>query len=80
MVFSVTFNNISVLSRRQLTSFMSFLGFTSTKLEPWSVLPKDTPTKKPDWMNGVLSRFQQYFSRITETAYIIHVFHGFHQY
>ena len=26
---------------------MSFLGFPSTRLELWSVLPKDTPTKNP---------------------------------
>ena len=31
-------------------------------------------------MNGVLRRFQQYFSHITATAHIIHVFPGFHQY
>ena len=41
------FNSISVISRRQLALFMSFLGFTSTRLGLWSVLPKDTPTKKP---------------------------------
>ena len=28
-------------------------------------------------MNGVLRRFQQYFSHITATAHIIHVFLGF---
>ena len=33
-----------------------------------------------DWLNGVLRRFQQYFSRITATVHIIHVFPGFHQY
>ena len=33
-----------------------------------------------DWLNGVLRRFQQYFSHITATAHIIHVFPGFHQY
>ena len=31
-------------------------------------------------MNGVLRRFQQYFSHITATVHIIHVFSGFHQY
>ena len=31
-------------------------------------------------LNGVLRRFQQYFSCITATAHIIHVFPGFHQY
>ena len=32
MVYYAAFNNISVMSRRQLTLFMSFLGFTSTRL------------------------------------------------
>ena len=32
MVFYATFNSISVISRRQLTLFMSFLGFTITRL------------------------------------------------
>ena len=33
LVFYATFNSISVISRKQLTSlFMSFLGFTSTRL------------------------------------------------
>ena len=27
-----------------------------------------------DWLNGVLHRFQQYFSHITATVHIIHVF------
>ena len=30
-----------------------------------------------DWLNGVLRRFQQYFSHITATAHIIHAFLGF---
>ena len=46
MVFYAAFNSISVISRRQLTLFLPFLGFTSTRIGPWSVLPKDTPTKK----------------------------------
>ena len=46
MVFYATFNNISVISRQQLTLFMSFQGYTSTRLGLWSVLPKDTPMKK----------------------------------
>ena len=29
-----------------------------------------------DWLNGVLRRFQQYFSHITATAHIIHAFLG----
>ena len=47
MVFYATFQQYSVISRRQLTLFVSFLGFTSTRLGLWSVLPKDTPTKNP---------------------------------
>ena len=47
MVFYATFNSISVISQWQLTLFMCFLGFTSTRLGLWSVLPKDTPMKKP---------------------------------
>ena len=31
-------------------------------------------------LNGVLCPFQQYFSHITATDHIIHVFPGFHQY
>ena len=42
MVFYAAFNSISVVSQWQLTLFMSFLGFTSTTLGLWSVLPKDT--------------------------------------
>ena len=30
-----------------------------------------------EWLNGVLRRFQQYFSHITATAHIIHAFVGF---
>ena len=47
MVFYAAFNSISAKSQRQLTLFMSFLGFTSTRLGLWSVLPMDTPTKIP---------------------------------
>ena len=47
MVFYAAFNSISVISWPQLTLLMSFLGFTSTRLGLWSVLPKDTPMKKP---------------------------------
>ena len=31
-------------------------------------------------LNGVLRRFQQYFSHIMAAAYIIHIFPVFHQY
>ena len=48
MVFYAAFNNISVISPQQLTLFMSFLGFTNTRLGLWGVLPKDTPTKNPE--------------------------------
>ena len=46
MVFNAAFNNISIISRQQLTLFMSFLDFTSTRLELYSVLSKDTSEKK----------------------------------
>ena len=46
MVVYADFNNIPAISRRQLTLFVSFLGFNSAKLGLWSVLSKDTPTKK----------------------------------
>ena len=45
MVFYAPFNSISVILRRQLTLFMSFLGCTSTRLGLWIVLPKGTSTK-----------------------------------
>ena len=32
MVFYAAFNSISVISRRQFKLFMSYLGFTSTRL------------------------------------------------
>ena len=32
------------------------------------------------WLNGVLRRFQQYFSHIIMTVHFIHLFPGFHQY
>ena len=47
MVFYAAFNSISVKSQQQFTLFMSFLGFTSIRLALCSVLPQDTPTKKP---------------------------------
>ena len=46
MVFYTAFTIISVISHQQLPFFMSFLGFTSTRLGLWSVLPKDTPMRK----------------------------------
>ena len=48
MMSYAAFNSISVISRRQLTLFMSFLGVTSSRLGLSSVLPKDTPTKNPE--------------------------------
>ena len=44
------FNIISVISRRQLTLFVSLLGFTGTRLGLWIFLPKDTrtPPRKTD--------------------------------
>ena len=73
MVFYAAFNSISVISRQQLTLLMSFLGFTSTRLGLWSVLPKDTPTKNPRGSSA--ARTQDYESNTTteprRTPYII---------
>ena len=44
MVFYATFNSISVISRKQLTLFLSFLGFTSTRL---TCLANHAATKNP---------------------------------
>ena len=51
MVFYVAYSSISVISRQQLTLFISFLGFTSTRLGLWSNLPKDTlrKTQRIQW-------------------------------
>ena len=38
---------VTLLSGRQLTLFVSFFGFTRTRLGLWTVSPKDTPTKSP---------------------------------
>ena len=43
-------------------------------------LPNDKILDVVGWLNGVLGRFQQYFSHITAIVHIIHVFPGFHQY
>ena len=48
MVFYAAFNNISVISWRQLTFFMSFLGFTSTRLGSEVSCPRTLPRKNPE--------------------------------
>ena len=48
MVFYAAFNSISVISRRQLTLFMSFLGFTSTRLGSEVSCPRTLLQKKPE--------------------------------
>ena len=48
MVFYATFNSISVLSQQQLTLFMSGVS----PIPGWSVLPKNTPMKKPRGPQG----------------------------
>ena len=48
MVFYAAFNSISVISQRQVTLFMSFLGFISTRLWLWSILPKTPLRKNPE--------------------------------
>ena len=45
--FYVAFNSISVISHWQLTLFMSFLGFTSTRLGSEVSCPRTLPRKKP---------------------------------
>ena len=48
MVFYATFNSISVISRWQLMLFMSFLGFTSTKLGSEVSCPRTFVRKNPE--------------------------------
>ena len=48
MVFYAAFNSISVISRRQLTLFMSFLGFTSTRLGSEMSCQRTLPRKNPE--------------------------------
>ena len=48
MVFYATFNSISVILRRQFTLFMSFLGFTSTRLGFEVSCPRTLPRKNPE--------------------------------
>ena len=48
MVFYATFNSISVISRGQLTLFMSFLGFTSTRLGSEVSCPRTFPRKNSE--------------------------------
>ena len=48
MVFYAAFNSISVISRRQITLFMSFLGFTSTRLGSEVSCPRTLPRKSPE--------------------------------
>ena len=47
MVIHTAFNIISLVSWQQLTLFVFFPGFKSTRLGLLSVLPKDTPSIKP---------------------------------
>ena len=48
MVFYAAFNSLSVISRRQLTLFMYFLGFTSTRLGSEVSCPWTLPRKYPE--------------------------------
>ena len=48
MVFYAAFNSISVISWRQLTLFMSFLGFISTRLGSEVSCPRTLPRKNPE--------------------------------
>ena len=60
IVFYTTFNSISVISWQQLTLFMSFLGFTSTRLGLWSVFTQGHSHKKnpeESSMSGTQDRY-----------------------
>ena len=48
MVFYATFNSISVISWRQITLFMSLLGFTSTRLGSEVSCPTTLARKTPE--------------------------------
>ena len=48
MVFYATFNSISVISRQQFTLFISYLGFTSTRLGSEVSCPRTLPRKTPE--------------------------------
>ena len=48
MVFYAAFNSISVISLRQLTLFLGFLGFTSTRLGSEMCCPRTLPRKNPE--------------------------------
>ena len=52
MVFYSRFQHIISVISRQLTLFMSFLGFTSNRMGRKSVLPKDTQIKKDTRESG----------------------------
>ena len=56
MVFYAAFNSISVISRQQLTLFMSFLGFTSTRLGSEAFCPRTLPRKNPEDPVGLQPR------------------------
>ena len=47
-MFCAGFNSISVISQRQLTLFMSFLGFTSTRLGSEVSCPRTLPQNNPE--------------------------------
>ena len=48
MVFYAAFNSISVISRRQITLFMFFPGFTSTRLGSEVSCPRTLPRKNQE--------------------------------
>ena len=48
MVYYAAFNSISVISRRQFTLFMFFLGLTSTRLGSEVSCPRTLPQKNPE--------------------------------
>ena len=76
----MAFENILEKKKMLATSIFSpFLTMFSTLQVPILDFESSFICHLPDWM-VFLRRFQQYFSHITATAHIIHVFPGFHQY
>ena len=82
MVFYVAFNGISVISGRQLTLFMSFLGFISTRLGLWSVFPKGNPTKHPEDPVWLEPKTPKYFTNEARRTpiFALQVLDGLHSF
>ena len=70
MMFHASFNSISVISWRQLTLFMSFLGFTSTRLGSEVFCQRTLPQKKKKKKNrgSSAARTQDPWIRVKQFA------------